>query len=125
MPENLMRREEILYNFYDEDKIRILNLLWNRGAMDLEEISRSLQIEPKVALKALSELEKECVIGKRVEHHSIARELYYAAIGRERCIELCEMVLEDSSKSLLQLEMEAEEEMRKNLKRFARKAHFD
>lgn len=98
-----------------------MNLLWNKGAMDLEEISRSLQIEPKVALEALSELEKECVIGKRVEKE---REVYYPAIGRERCIELCKMVLKDSSKSLLQLEMEAEEETRKEFKKFLRKAHL-
>ncbi len=125
MVKNLARKEEILYNFYNENKVKILKLLWDKGPMGLEEISRSLQIDPEVAYKELSELEKECAIGKRFEHHSAQREVYYAAIGRERVIDLCETALRDSSKSLSQLEMEAEEEMRKSLKRFAREAYLD
>lgn len=125
MAKNLARREEILYNFYDENKVKILKLLWDKGPMGLEEISRNLGINPEVAYEELSELEKECAVSKRIEHRSAQREVYYAAISRERAIELCETALRDSSKSLSQLEMEAEEEMRKSLERFAREAHFD
>ena len=118
---NLAGKEEILYNFYDENEIKILNLLWDKP-MSLEEISNSLQINSEEVYKTLSRLEKECVINKRVEYSQ--KEVYYAAISKERAIELCEVALKDSSKLLSQLEVEADEDMRRRLKEFAHKAQL-
>ena len=118
---NLAGKEEILCNFYDENEIKILNLLWDKP-MSLEEISNSLQINSEEVYKTLSRLEKECVINKRAEYSQ--KEVYYAAISKERAIELCEVALKDSSKLLSQLEVEADEDMRRRLKEFARRAQL-
>ncbi|MDW8034545.1 MAG: hypothetical protein RMI79_06420 [Nitrososphaerota archaeon] len=63
------------------------------------------------------------IVGKR-EVHSNPEEFYYAKISREGLIELCEIALKYSSKPPGLMEIEEEERMKKEIRKFARKVRL-
>ncbi|MEM1548919.1 MAG: helix-turn-helix domain-containing protein [Thermoproteota archaeon] len=117
-------KDKLLYAFHTEPQVKILELLWREGPLTLEDITNALKVDSKKAYEELENLVKRHIVGKRVEAHSYEREVYYPKMSKERRIELCEIALKYSSMPPGLMEIEEEERMRREIRKFARKTHL-
>ncbi|MEM2488243.1 MAG: DeoR family transcriptional regulator [Thermoproteota archaeon] len=119
-------KDRVLHTFYTESQLKILELLWDKGPLSVEDIINELHMSPEQVRRELEVLEKNAyVVGRRVETHSNPEESYYATIGKERLIELGEIALKYSSIPPALIEMEEKERRNKEIRKFACKAHLD